>query len=252
MLRWAVALGYIFLCGCSPAKDVISLAPAANQQAMTRDGVPALVSSKRHVVFLRPLAPQQVSSQRPQFVVAILNRGKAPATLKVADIEVQSTRPRQARMRVYTHTELAQEVEDQRNAALFLTALSGVAGAVSASQAGYTHTTGSIKTSSPYGTTYGSYSGTTYNPALAQAAANANVRQTGNDMAAIEGDAQRALSQLQATVVKDHTLMPGEWHGGLIVLGNPEKGEAGAAEYAITVIFDGEEHSFSVSQRRST
>jgi hypothetical protein len=153
-------------------------------------------------------------------------------------------------MRVYTHAELEQEVEDQRNTALFMSALSGVAGAVSASQAGYTQTTGSIRTSSPYGTTYGTYSGTTYNPALAQAAADANSRHTVGDMVAIEGQAQRMLSELQATVIKDHTLMPGEWHGGLIVLGRPEKGDVGAAEYTITLMFDGEKHTFSVSQRR--
>jgi hypothetical protein len=248
--RWVIALFGLTACACSSPKDVISLTPAAGQQAITRDGVPALVSSKRHVVFLRPLAPQQVSGDRPQFVVAILNRGKSPATLNVESIEVQSTQPRSAKMRVYTHAELTQEVEDQRNAALFMSALSGVAGAVSASQAGYTQTTGSIRTTSPYGTTYGTYSGTTYSPALAQAAADANAQRTAGDMAAIEGHARRVLSDLQATIIKDHTLMPGEWHGGLIVVGRPEQDNAGAAEYAITLLFDGERHTFLVNQRR--
>lgn len=247
---WTLPWCAILVTACSAPKDIVSLTPIANQQAITRDGVPALVSTKRNVVFLRPVAPQQGSNERPRFVVALLNRGKAPATFHVADINVQSTQPRKAKVKVYTHAELTQEVEEQRNAALFVSALSGVAGAISASQAGYTHTTGSITASSPYGTAYGTYSGTTYNPALAQAAANANAQNTAANMSMIEGQAQRMLSQLQATIIKDHTLMPGEWHGGVIVLGVPEKQTSGVADYVITLTFDGEEHSFNVNQHR--
>ncbi|HWB47051.1 MAG TPA: hypothetical protein VG900_16585 [Hyphomicrobiaceae bacterium] len=240
----------MLVAACSAPKDIVSLTPIADQQAITRDGVPALVSTKRNVVFLRPVASQQGSSERPRFVVALLNRGKSPATFRVADIDVQSTQPRKAKVKVYTHAELAQEVEERRNTALFMNALSGVAGAISASQAGYTHTTGSITASSPYGMAYGTYSGTTYNPAVAQAAANANAQNTAANMSMIEGQAQRMLSQLQATIIKDHTLMPGEWHGGVIVLGVPEKQASGTATYVITLGFDGEQHSFAVSQHR--
>lgn len=93
------------------------------------------------------------------------------------------------------------------------------------------------------------YSSTTYNPALAQAAANVNTDRTANNMAAIQGQAEGMLSQLQATVLKDHTLMPGEWHGGVVVVQAPPKSEAGIAEYSISMTFDGEEHRFTVNQR---
>lgn len=241
----AIAMG-----GCSAPKDTISLTAGDKQEAIIRDGVPALVSSKRNVVFMRPASSLQGSSDRPRFVVAMLNKGRQPATLRTADIDVRSIRPAKARLRVYSQTELAEEVESQRNAQLIVGALAGAAGAYSAAQSGYSQTTGSYTRNSPYGTSYGSYSATTYNPAAAQAALNANADRTAWNMASIEGQAQDRLQELQATILKDHTVMPGEWHGGVIVFDAPAKADTGAAEYTITLQFDGEEHSFSVMQQR--
>ena len=70
-----------------------------------------------------------------------------------------------------------------------------------------------------------------------------------NNMAAIEDQAQYQLAQLQNSVLKSHTLMPGEWHGGVIVFDGPEKDDKGSAEYEIAAKFDGEEYSFSVGQQ---
>jgi hypothetical protein len=68
-------------------------------------------------------------------------------------------------------------------------------------------------------------------------------------MAAIEDQVQRKLGELQATVIKDHTLMPGEWHGGVIVIDPPGKTDGGAAEYSISLTFAGETHTFLVNQQ---
>ena len=232
---------------CAPQKDVISLAAAPDQQSIVRDGVPALVSSKKNAVFLRPIDARQESGGRPKFVVAMFNRGNAPATFKTSDMQVEMLRPRHAHIKVYTHAELADEVETERNTRLFLAALSGAAGAMSAASAGTTHTHGSYGYHSPYGAGSGYYTASTYNPGLAQAAIDANNDRTLDSMASIEAGAQNALTNLKATILKDHTLMPGEWHGGMIVLDPPEMGKQGA-EYQITLRFDGEEHVFSVNQ----
>lgn len=240
----------LLLSGCAAPKDTFSMTAGDRQEAVIRDGVPALVSSKRNVVFLRPAATLQRSGERPRFVVAMLNKGHKPATLRTSDIDVRSIRPAKARLKVYTHTELAEEVESQRNAQLIVGALAGAAGAYSAAQSGYSQTTGSYTRNSAYGTSYGSYSATTYNPAAAQSALNANADRTAWNMASIEGQAQDKLHELQATILKDHTVMPGEWHGGVIVFDAPAKADTGAAEYTITLQFDGEEHSFSVIQQR--
>ena len=247
---WFAILSCLVLAGCTAPKDMISLKATPDQSAIVRDGVPALVSSKRHVVFLRPVDSRQQSNDRPRFVIAMLNKGKSPATFNVADISVTSYKPHQAKLKVYTHEELADEVEADRNTRLVLAALGGAAGAMSAANAGTTYTTGSYGHSSPYGHSSGMYTASTYNPGLAQAAINANNDRTLNNISSIEGQAQNALANLKATIVKDHTVMPGEWHGGVIVLGTPEKGAEGA-EYQISLLFDGEEHTFSVSQRRT-
>lgn len=233
---------------CAPQRDVISLTAAPDQQSMVRDGVPALVSYRKHAVFLRPTDVRQQSGSRPSFVVAMFNRGNTPATFKMSDVRVEMIRPRHARIRVYTHAELEDEVETERNTRLFLAALSGAAGALSAASAGTTHTHGSYSYHSPYGGGSGFYTASTYNPALAQAAMNANTDRTLHTMASIEANAQNALASLKSTILKDHTLMPGEWHGGVIVLDPPEMGEHGA-EYQISFQFDGEVHVFTVNQR---
>jgi hypothetical protein len=169
-----VTAGVITLGACSAPKDDFSLRPAAGQEAVVRDGVPALVSTRKHTVFLRPVAPQQLANGRPRFVVAILNRGRTPVTFNVSSVSVETLSPRRASVRVYTHAELAQEVENDRNAQLTLQAIAGALGSYSAAQSGYSHTTGTI--SGPY--SYGSYSQTTYSPGRAQAAIDANTDRT--------------------------------------------------------------------------
>jgi len=250
-MRFQIALLCILsMTACAPQKDSISLTAAPGQQAIIRDGVPALVSSKKNTVFLRPLDARQESGGRPKFVVAMYNRGNAPATFRMSDLRVEMLQPRHASIKVYTHAELADEVETERNTRLFLAALSGAAGAVSAASAGTTYTSGSYGYSTPYGTGSGFYTGSSYNPGLAQAAINANNDRTLNTMASIESSAQNALTTLRATILKDHTLMPNEWHGGVIVLDPPEMSKEGA-QYQISLWLDGEEHVFTVSQRSS-
>ena len=164
----------------------------------------------------------------------------------LADIDAASVKPTKQKLHIFNHAELVDEVESRRRTAMVLTAISGAAGAMSASQAGYSQTTGSYTRSSAYGNSSGTYTATTYNPAMAQAAADANSYRTASNMASIEDQAQLALSRLQNDIIKDHTLMPGEWHGGVLVLDAPEKSQSNAAEYAITIRYDGEEHAFSV------
>ena len=252
MRIWPIAFAVVVAGGCAAPRDDFSLRPSAGQQALVREGVPALLSSKRNTVFLRPLAPQQEANGRPRFVIAMLNRGKAPATFNVSSIAVSSLTPRKAKLRVYTHAELTEEVESERKTRLALGVIAGALGAVSAAQAGYSQTTGTYSSYGPYGPRYGTYTQTTYNPAIAQAAADANAQRTAGNLAAIEEQAQAKLAELQATIIKDHTLMPGEWHGGVIVIDPPEKSEAGSADYSISLTFDGETHTFLVNQKTRT
>lgn len=230
--------------GCAAQMDRVVLTASDGQKELVRDGTPSLISEKQHVVLLRPVANRQERSGRPRFVLAVLNRGKAPLTVHVRDVSARNANGKFESIRIYTYEELTAEVENKKKVALALAIIGGAAGAYSASQAGYSHTTGSI-----YGNGYSQgFSATTYNAAAAQYAADRNAAITGSNIANIQASGELQLAQLQETILKDHTLMPGEWHGGVIVLDPPGRIEKGA-QYVIDVTIDGEVHSFQVGQQ---
>src|ERR1700752_960720 len=80
---WA-ALG-----GCTTAGETLSFrASNPQQQAMVRDGRPALVSrQKSSIVLVSPAARQQKTNGRPVFVVGINNIGRQPVDFRVAQVE---------------------------------------------------------------------------------------------------------------------------------------------------------------------
>ena len=79
MLVFCAALG-----GCVTAGETVSFrASNPQQQAMVRDGQPALVSrQKGSLVLVRPASRQLQSNGRPVFVVGINNLGKQPVDCK--------------------------------------------------------------------------------------------------------------------------------------------------------------------------
>src|SRR5262249_13071865 len=126
-------------------------------------------------------------------------------------------------------------------------ALSAAGGSINAPNAGYSHTYGTYSS----GAYSGSYSATTYDAGRAYAAQSINNAQTAANIAAIQAQGQQRLSDLQNTILKDNTVMPGEWVGGLVVLNRADKGADGVARYQVDVRFGDELHTFAVSQARS-
>jgi hypothetical protein len=142
-MRGLALFSFLLLCGCA-SNDRISLVADQSQQALTRDGVPALVSSKRQVVMLRPASSLVQSRGRPAFVVAVYNPTKKPIEFRAAGISAQlnHTTKGPVGLRVYSYEELVAEVERKQRWAQFGAALQGVGAAMSAANAGYTRTTG--------------------------------------------------------------------------------------------------------------
>src|SRR5262245_39604295 len=64
------------------------------------------------------------------------------------------------------------------------------------------------------GSTTGIYSATTYDSGRAYAAQQMASAQTAANFAAIQVNGQQALDELQNSILKDNTVMPGEWIGG--------------------------------------
>ena len=72
--------------GCVTAGETLSFKPSnPNQQAMVRDGRPALVSrQKSSLVLVSPAARQQQTYGRPVFVVGINNIGRQPVDFRAS------------------------------------------------------------------------------------------------------------------------------------------------------------------------
>jgi hypothetical protein len=113
-------------------------------------------------------------------------------------------------MQVVTFEMLQQEEKNRQVASAILVGVAGAANAYSASHAGY----GSYTT--PSGRT-----GTFYSPTAAAIAQNNAAVQNEAMFAATIERGQQNMAQLEQSVIKDNTLMPGEWYGGQLHLAPP-------------------------------
>lgn len=241
-----ISLIAILAPGC--ASHRVQLTAAPDQETIIRDGLPSLVSKKKHIVMLRPNSTLLRGSSRPAFTLAVMNLGKKPENLFESSISAsQSIDGKSHVMKVFSYAELVREEETRQAIAALGVAFSGAARAYSAANAGYVSHTGSVYSSGPYGSSYGTYHGTSYDPARAQLAQQAASAQTQFDMATVQAEGEKNLAALQNTILKDNTVMPGEWIGGTVVLDVPQS-DATTKPYTITVNFAGEQHEFSVAQ----
>ncbi|MGX9425939.1 MULTISPECIES: hypothetical protein [Bradyrhizobium] len=228
------------LAGCVSAGETVSFKTSnPQQQALMRDGQPALVSrQKNSLVLVRPAARQLQANGRPVFVVGINNLGRQPVDFRVAQVEaVQHVGGQDFGMQVVTYEMLVQEEKNRQVAAAIFTGLAAAGNAYSASQAGHGH----YRT--PSGRT-----GTFYSPtAAAIARENAAAQNEAMIEATIE-TGQRNMAALEQAVIKDNTLMSGEWYGGQLHLAPPTDQGGGAKTYTIVITVGSERHVIDVSQ----
>lgn len=206
---------------------------------MMRDGQPALVSrQKSSLVLVRPAARQLQANGRPVFVVGINNFGKGPVDFRVSEVEaVQHVGASDYEMKVVTFEMLAQEEKSRQVAMAVLAGVAGAANSYSASRAGY----GSYTTSN-------GRTGTFYSPtAAAIAQNNASVQNEAMFAATVE-TGQRNMATLEQSVIKDNTLMPGEWYGGQLHLAPPTDQAGGPKTYTITITVGSDRHVIEVAQ----
>jgi hypothetical protein len=237
-------LGIVALCaalgGCVSNGETIAFkASNPQQQAMMRDGQPALVSrQKNSLVLVRPASRQLQVNGRPVFVVGINNLGKQPTEFRVAQVEaIQHVGGSDFGMQIVTFEMLQQEEKNRQVAAAVLAGVAGAANAYSASQAGY----GSYTT--PSGRT-----GTFYSPTAAVIAQNNAAIQNEVMFAATIETGQRNMAMLEQTVIKDNTLMPGEWYGGQLHIAPPTDQGGGKKSYTIVITVGQDRHVVDVNQ----
>jgi hypothetical protein len=246
MRKFAVLALASFCVGCA-SQETVQFRPAANQQGMTRDGQPALVSRGREsVVLVKPASRQFVSGGRPVFVVGISNTGRRPVDFKVANVAATQTINNQvASLQVITYEQLNTEERNRQIAAAILTGLAAGANAAAASQQGRYNSTSTVYTNR------GMYQVNTtgYSPtANAIAQANASAQNEAMISATIERG-QQNLAQLERDVIKDNTLMPGEWYGGQLHLQPPADASSGAGKtYKISLTVGSDRHDIDILQ----
>jgi hypothetical protein len=240
MRKWGIVALGAALTGCVTNNETVQFRTSnPQQQTMMRDGQPALVSrQKNSVVLVRPAARQLQANGRPVFVIGINNFGKVPVEFRVAEVEVnQRVGTSEFPMRVVTFEMLQQEEKNRQFAAAVLTGVAGAANAYGASRAGY----GSYTT--PSGRT-----GTFYSPTANAIAQNNAAAQNEAMFAATIERGQQNMAQLEQSVIKDNTLLPGEWYGGQLHIAPPTDQSGAQKLYSIVITVGSDRHIIEVAQ----
>jgi hypothetical protein len=233
--------------GCA-SHEAVTFNARGGQQAIVRDGLPAIVSRRANsIVLVRPAAREFRGGARPVFTVAINNLSHNPLDFRVVNVQVTQMVNNEPRtLKVVTYEELTQEERTRQTVAAIGTGLAAAGNAVAASQAGYYNTNSTVTT--PSGTYNVQTSG--YSPtAAAVAQVNANAQNDAMISATIERG-QTNMAALEATVIKDNTLFPGEWYGGRLYI-QPPMSSDGAKTYQIAINVGPDRHEIDLSQART-
>lgn len=226
--------------------EVAEFQPTPGQQTLIRDGIPVIYSRQREsLVLFRPAFRQFRAGRRPVYVLALYNLRNAPLQFRVANVHVAQIQDGQlSELKVYTYDQLVQEEHDRQTIQAIGVGLAAAGNAMSAASAGNYNATAVVN--SPQGLTTVNVRG--YDPAAAAIAQNRAAAQNEAMISNAIETGQRNLATLERTVIKDDTLLPGEWYGGLLQFDAP----VGSApkSYNITVQIGSDTHQISVTQIR--
>lgn len=239
MRRVLVLALFAALCGCASQETIGFRASNPQQQALMRDGQPALVSrQKSSLVLVRPAARKLQARGRPVFVVGINNLSGQPIEFRVDQVEaVQHVGATDYAMQVITFDKLVEEERNRQIAAAILTGVAAAGNAYSASQAGRgTYTTPSGRT------------GTFYSPTANVIAQNNAAMQNEAMISATIETGQRNMATLEQSVIKDNTLMPGEWYGGQLHFAPPTDKGGDQKSYTIVITVGSDQHVIEFNQ----
>lgn len=245
-MRTALVLAAAALCAGCVTTETVQFKAQADQQAIVRDGQPALVSQRKNsLVIARPAAREFRIGGRPVFVLAIFNRTGTPQDFRVANVQVtQVVHGEATPLKVITYEMLVQEEKTRQVFAAIGTGLAAAGNSYSASRAGYYNSNSTVYT--PRGTYQVNTTG--YSPtAAAIAQSNANAQNSELIGATIERG-QANMAMLERGVIKDNTLMPGEWYGGQLHLQPLVSDDGPTKTYSIAVLVGSDRHEITVVQ----
>jgi hypothetical protein len=232
------------LVGCSRA-EVAQFSPSAGQQTLVRDGVPVIYSRQQQsLVLLKPAKRQFQSNRRPVYVLALYNASNAPLQFMVVNVHVAQMQAdgKLVGLKVYTFDELVSEEHTRQAVQAVALGLAAAGNSMSAASAGTYNSTAIVN--GPHGATVVNVHG--YDPTAAAIAQNQAAAQNETMIAAAVENGQRNLDTLERSVIKDDTLLPGEWYGGQLQFDPPSGSDA--KNYVITVQIGDDTHQINVTQ----
>ena len=229
--------------------ETVEFSPTAYQSAITRDGIPAIVSKqKSSIVLFSPSQRGEPANGRVAFTLALNNMSDRAKEFHISDIQISQrlSDGSEVPLQVIPYDQLVTEERQRQVAVALLTGIAVGANSYAAAHAGYGTVNGSVYT--PNGTA--TYSGTYYNPtAAAIAQNNANYQNEAmieNTIAA----GQRNMSELDKVVLKDNTVLPHEWLGGRVIISAPIAESDKPKAYNVKVKIGDEWHSIDVNQHK--
>ncbi len=265
ILLWVMAA--LLLTSCVTRYRVTPL-PGSDQEEIFRDGQSTLIETKKNLVMIRSGANRLENGARYPFVLLVRNLTDKKFTFGPHSVKAttDATGKGMADLHVYDYEELVDEETARQNREKLATALVGVLEAASvAANAGYTANTTSNTTHASdsgyistnegllHGSAYG-YKGSytqslSYNSTEAIMATNASRDRTSAEMNRIVEDGRVKLNKLAETVLKKHTVMPGEEHGGVVTI-DTVKTDKRKAHIDLEVEVDGEVYSFQIQLKK--
>ena len=236
----------VLVVGCVTT-EVARFQPKIGQEALVRDGRPGLISRKQNsIVMVSPARRQAQAGQRPIYVLAIFNAGRQPTTFLLTGVEVNQMRGGQLAqpLQVYSYDDLVTQERNRQVVGAILTVAAAGLNTYAASRSGYYNATGTVY--GPGGVRTFNVSG--YSP-TANAIATARASAENEAMIAnVVETGRRNMDALEENVIKDNTLMPGEWYGGQLHFDPPAHDSEKAFRIAVRV--GGEVHEIDVKHEQ--
>ena len=203
-----------------------------------------LSQQKGSVVLVKQATRETSTDARDSYIVAIFNPTSKPLNFSFSSLTV--TQPvaggQLQALKTYSYDELVAEEKRREVVSAILVGLSAGANAAAAANSGYYSASGTVV--GPYGTSNVFVTG--YSPAAAAAAqASASIQNQAMIDSAIE-TGRANLDSLGRSVIKDDTILPGEWYGGVVVFDQPTGHDPKAFQINVTVGTD--VHQIDITQ----
>lgn len=248
LLILAIAIT-LSLSGCASQMG-IQAQQKADQQTVYVAGLPLMISDKRYSVAIVQSSSQAMSNEQLSFLVYLTNTQNEPVNFGSSNITASlNGQP----IKIFTPEEVISQIESKRNTQALSAAFAGMGQSISAT--GQQQHFGTV--SSQYysrqgyvGQGTGTYSGTTYNPTAAAVAQSSIQAQTQQNINSINQSYNQETANARSALLATETVYPGNRHGGYIL--TEKLGESNApGTLNLTVMVEGEQHSFDFSVRRN-